>query len=69
MPFWQVRAKIYGHGESLFGVEAADREAALAEALRRTSEILVPVDFEITGIPPPSERLRTGSGTFRSGSG
>ncbi len=69
MAFWQVRAKIYGYGESVFGVEAGSREEALAEALRRTSEILVPVDFEITGIPPPPERLRPGSGTSRSGYG
>jgi hypothetical protein len=60
MAFWQVRAEIYGHGESVFGVEADSREAALAEALRRTSEIVVPVDLEITEIPPPSARPADG---------
>lgn len=68
MACWQVHTDMLTGGEMTFGLQAEDREAAQVAVLllldgKGASGV------QITGIPPPPERLRTGSGTFRSGSG
>jgi hypothetical protein len=50
---FQVRAKWPDGAESVFGVQAEDRKAAAGKALRILENVLVPLDLEITAIPPP----------------
>jgi hypothetical protein len=52
VPDFRVRAAWPDGAESVFGVQAGDREAAAAQALRILKDVLVPLDLEITEIPP-----------------
>ena len=72
MACWQAEVDFPDRGRMSWGVTAPDRETAECSA-RLVLEVTGYADLmehvQVTGIPPPSERLRTGSGTFRSGSG
>jgi hypothetical protein len=50
---FRVRAKWPDGAESVFGVQAEDRETAVGKALQILENVLVPLDLEITVIPPP----------------
>jgi hypothetical protein len=53
MTDFRVRAKWPDGAESVFSVQAEDGEAAAAHALQILKGVLVPLDLEITVIPPP----------------